>query len=441
MRILWIDNDGGNGSLAYLMRCIEDGHQVRWYFSKPRDTKAQPLGKGLVQIVPDWREWARWADVICLGDNTKHIKEVGYWRDRGTPVVGACLETAQWEMDRTLGQQIFNRCGIETADYKSFTDYDRAIAYVKKEMRRFVSKPLGDEEDKSLSYCSKDAADMVYMLERWKKAKRHKAGFILQEFVAGCEMAVGGFFGPGGFQEGWCENWEFKKLFPGDRGPATGEQGTILRFVKDSKLADLVLKPVEDELARCRYVGHVDVNCIIDEDGKPWPLEFTTRPGWPTWNIQQALNDGDHAEWLGALSDGLDAKPFSLNKVAAGVQMAIPDYPYSQNTKKEVVGMPLHGLTEKNRASVWPCEMMLGEAPVEQDGKISPAPILCTTGDYVLTATGTGEDVRQARSGAYKVLDQLSMPASPFWRTDIGQRLKKQLPEIQRHGYAKGMTF
>lgn len=441
MRILAISADGGNGMLGWLMKCRDQGHEIRWYMSKPVDYRAQPIGKGLIEVVNDWASWARWADIIIQDDNTKHVHALEFWRQKGARVIGACKEAAAWELDRTLGQQVFKRAGIRTADYKSFQEYDGAITYVKREMRRFVSKPLGDEADKSLSYCAASPEDMIYMLQRWKKAKRHKAGFILQEFVGGCEMAVGGFFGPHGFNKGWCENWEFKKLFNGEKGPATGEMGTVLRFVEKSKLADKVLKPLEAELHRVGYVGHVDVNCIIDDNGEPWPLEFTTRPGWPTWLIQQALIDGDHAEWLADLADGRDSRPFRLNEIAVGVVMALPDFPYSHVTRKDVTGIPIYGLKPSVMKSVYPCEMMMGSAPAQVDGRIVEAPILCTAGDYVLVATGTGQSVRQARSGAYRTLDRLSAPASPFYRTDIGTRLSKQLPEIQRRGYATGMTF
>lgn len=440
MRILWIDSDMGCGGLDPLMRMKADGHDVRWFGRKPLDWRAQPIGKGLVDVVTHWEDHVRWADLIIQGDNTYYVTQLDHWRARGYPIVGASAAAAQWELDRTYGQQVFRKAGIKTAPYKEFMQYDPALAYVKKEMRRFVSKPLGDEEDKSLSYCAKDAADMVYMLERWKKARRHKAGFILQEFVAGTEMAVGAFFGPGGFGA-VCENWEFKKLFPGDRGPATGEQGTVLRFVKKSHLADLVLYPLEDALHAIGYVGYVDVNCIIDDAGDPWPLEFTMRFGWPTFPIQQALLQGDHAEWLYELARGRTIDPWELDTIAVGVVMALPDFPYSKITRKDVTGIPVHGLTPRIMRDVHPSEMMMGEAPVEVDGKIVTSPILCSAGDYLLTVTGTGDTIRKARGHAYAVLDKISVPASPFYRNDIGQRLKKQLPEIQAQGYAAGIEF
>jgi len=436
MRILIIDK--GGYAVDWALRCMEDGHKVKVYIRQTDKTRW--IGRGLVDLVSDYREWKRWADLVFLPDNTLYVDDMEAWRREGIPVVGCNVECAKWELERGTGQAIFRKAGIEVPSSKVFTDYDAAIRHVKREMKRFVSKPDGDA-DKALSYCSKNPADMVFMLERWKKTNKLKRAFILQEFIPGTEMAVGGWFGPGGFNEGWCENWEFKKLMNDDLGVATGEQGTVLRVVRKSKLADKVLKPVEAALEKAGYVGYIDVNCIIDEHGTPLPLEFTCRPGWPLFNIQQALHQGDHAEWLMNLAEGRDSHNFLLDTIAVGVVLSIPDYPYSQFTRKEVTGIPIYGLQPSIMSQISPCEMMMGEAPIEMDGSVSTAPIWVTAGDYVLVTHGTGETVLQAKNAAYRVMKRLSLPNSPMYRTDIGDRLKKQLPVLQAQGYALGMEW
>ena len=193
MRLLCIDH--GGFMLDFVMRCIDDGHKVKWFIRRTEKTK--DIGKGLAEFVDRWQDWMRWADLVVLPDNTKYLHEIDAWRkNHGTLVVGATVEAATWELDRNEGQRVFKKAGIPVPSYKEFNNYDQAIAYVKKEGKRFVSKPCGDEPDKSLSYVAKSPADMVYMLERWKKAKKHKGAFIMQDFIGGTEMAVGAWFGP-----------------------------------------------------------------------------------------------------------------------------------------------------------------------------------------------------------------------------------------------------
>jgi phosphoribosylamine---glycine ligase len=436
MRLLIVD-PMGNG-LDFAMRAQRDGHDVRLAIRITEKTKN--IGKGLVTLVDDFRKWVRWADLVFMTDNTFYTYELDKYRAEGVKIVGASIEAAQWELDRTIGMGIFKKYGIAIPPYREFTDYDTAIAYVKREDRRFVSKPSGDA-DKALSYCSKSPVDMIYMLQRWKKLSKLKTPFILQEFKPGIEMAVGGWFGRGDFNAGWCENFEFKKLMNDDMGVATGEQGTILRFVRSSKLANKVLKPLTEALTKLGYVGYVDVNCIIDDTGVPWPLEFTMRPGWPTFNIQQAVHDGDSVQWLHDLWHGKDARNWVMNGVAAGVVVSIPDYPYSHLTRKEVTGVPLYGLEETSWQHVHPCEMMMEIAPDQIKGQFIERPMMCSAGDYVMVMSGTGHDVKTATDLTYRRLKTLNMPNSPMYRTDIGRRLKKQLPQLQAMGYATGMEF
>lgn len=438
MKILCIDTYG-ESVLDWLLRCQDDGHDVIW--ALPLTPRTEHIGRGLVKIVRDWREWMRWADLVFMTDNTKYLAEIDEWRKRGIRIVGPSQEAAMWELDRDKGMRVLEKAGIDTPPSKEFSDYDAAIAYVKKEGRRFVSKPNGVEGDKSLSYCAKDAADLIYMLQRWKKAGKLKGSFILQEFIPGIEMGVGAWFGPGGFNQGWEENWEHKPLMNDDKGPNTGEQGTVMRFVRKSKLADIVLKPLAGALEKIGYIGCVDVNCIIDERGKPWPLEFTMRPGWPAFNIQQSLQTGDSADWLAALFDGRDDRCFKLDTISVGVVLSVPDYPYSKKPIAEVTGIPIYGVKDSIRQNIHPCMVKQGVAPVMVGGKVIEGPTWVTAGDYVLVTTGAGPTVREAKDAAYKVLKQISLPASPMWRTDIGHKLKRQLPLLQAHGYATGMQY
>ena len=443
-RFLCIDPAGAGLDICW--RAKRAGHEARLFMR--RNPKTEFIGKGMVDVrFSDTHSlWynMEWADLIFLADNTRWLEEIDRFRDQHPEkhIVGPSKAAADWELDRNVGMKVFRRHGVEVAPCREFDDYDEAIRYVLKRDCRLVSKPSGDA-DKALSYCAKSPADMVYMLQRWKNnGKLKKAPFILQDFVDGIEMAVGGWFGPHGFSEGWCENFEFKKLCNGDLGVATGEQGTVLAYTKRSKLSDIVLAPIVPALKRLGYIGYIDVNCIVDETGKPWPLEFTMRPGWPTFNIQQHLHQkmDDPIEWLVDLARGEDASQFTFDKPAVGVVLSIPDYPYSHITRKEVVGVPVYGITEGDWHWLSPCEMGFFPYPDQKNPSASvvgPA----TAGDYVCVVHGHGDTVQEARQKVYRRLKTLLVPNSPMYRTDIGLRLGKQLGDLQKHGYALQFRF
>jgi phosphoribosylamine--glycine ligase len=435
-KLLILDPNGNALDLA--VRAKQHGHDVRHFIKD--SPKCKWIGDGLVQVVRDYEPFLKWADLIFLADNVKYDapKFDSYRPFLKAHIVGGTREMAQWELDRSIGMDVLKKHGIKVPVSQEFNSYDKAIAFVRANPVRWVSKPSGDA-DKALSYCSNTPADMIYMLERWKK-KGQQRDFILQEFIPGCEMAVGGWYGPSGWATAWCENFEFKKLMDGDMGVATGEQGTVLRYVSRSRLAKMVLEPLTETLEDAGYCGYIDVNCIIDDEGNPWPLEFTMRPGWPTWNIQQELHPGDPVQWLVKLAQG-QTPPVTEDLIAIGVVLSIPDYPYSHLTRKEVCGCPVYGLTTALLSHTHFCEVMLCECPADKEGSIVKTRMPSTAGDYVLVMSAAGETVYQAKQTAYRRLKRLTLPNSPMYRTDIGDRLSKQLPKMQRHGFAMGMEF
>jgi phosphoribosylamine--glycine ligase len=446
MKVLAIDC--GSNFLDFLMRCQNYGHQVKWFDRKRKDGTPRLAGKGIIEKIDDLEElrkkWLGWADLIVVADNIYLMEFLDPYRKLGYPIFGPSPEAAKMELDRLHGQKCMKDAGIPILESKTFHDYGSAIKFVEKNPEMLVSKPSGDA-NKALSYVAHDSADLCYMLERWGQrpdlvTAAKEEGFLIQEKVKGIEMAVGGWFGPGGWSKNIWENWEYKKLMAMDLGPATGEMGTLGRYVSKSKLADKVLFPITDYLKEIGYVGYVDNNCMIDEKGQPWPMEWTMRPGWPNFHNQICVHQGDPARWMLDLIDGKDTLEVS-KEVTISLVMAIPDFPYSKLTNKEVSGIPVYGATDFDHIH-W-SEIMIGkDVPVFIDGKVVRMAHPVTAGDYVLVCTGTGSTITGARKSAYTAIKKVRMPASPFYRPDIGKgRMVPQLPQLHALGYATGLEF
>ncbi len=429
MRVLLVEPHP-DGLLDIAMRAKAASHTV-FYYCHDYDQWKHPVGRGLVERVPDWRSVARNVDMIVLGAGDYCMHQFDALRQQtGVPIIGGGVESASWEGDRLKGMSMFKKAGIPTPPVREFTDYAAAIKYVEQTGQAYACKPCWDGADKSLSYVGKSPEDMIYMLDRWRRKGPPKGTFVMQTKVSGVEVGVGAWHGRDGFAGGWEENFECKKLFPGDLGPTTGEMGTVMRYVQRSKLADKVLRPLEGLLDRLGYVGNIDVNCIIDEDGTPWPLEFTMRCGWPSTNIEMELFDVDPVEfWYGLACGSAPRKHHRMNEVAIGVVLAIPDFPYSHATAKETVGIPIYGMTPSVEEHWHPAQMQIVDKQLQ------------TAGDYVGIMVGLGGTVREAQRRAYARLKKIELPSSPFYRTDIGERLRKQLPELQAHGYAAGLDY
>ena len=447
MKILCIDT-GSNG-LDFLMRCQDAGHDVLWFTRKRQDHEDQLAGKGIVPKLLDYdllrTRYIGWADLIWLPDNTHYIDLLEPFRKLGYPIIGPNPITADLELNRARGQEAMQGAGLNTIPSKTFDDYDAAAKFVEKHPTYLVSKPSGDA-DKALSYVADDAASLVYMMSRWKKNDKYRSdarkhGFILQEKIKGCEMAVGGWFGPHGWNKFFYENFEYKKLMAGDLGPNTGEMGTLSMYVRDSKLAEIALKPMTKLLKKLEYVGFCDISGMIDEKGDFWPFEFTMRPGWPTFYNQTATHEGDPAQWMLDLLNGADTLQVKENVCCVSVVIAVPDFPYSKATKKLVTGIPIYNATDRDHVHL--CEVMLeDDVPVQLGDKIMHMPNYVTCGDYIAVVTGCGDTITGARRSAYAAVKKIKMPADPFWRPDIGSgRINHQLEKIQKLGFAKHFSI
>ena len=436
--------DGGGFCLDLAMRAQLAGWDVRWWdHLEPR-----LCGAGMVEKIKDfntiWTKWMDWADLIYLPYNDLYLEQLEPYRLKGYPILAPSPEAASWETNRIVGQQVMAKAGLKTIPTKHFTDHEAAIAFVKKNPTYLVSKPSGDvSNDKAMSYVASDPADLVYMLAKWKKNPKYvreakSSGFILQEKKHGIEMAVGGWFGPGGWSKWFYENWEYKKLMNGDLGVATGEMGTLSRMVRKSKLAEQVLLPMTKQLEKIGYVGYIDNNCMIDKEA-PWPMEFTMRDGWPTrHNIMRHVKNDDPIQWMLDLVNGKDTMECIDGEVCVSVQIALPDFPYSHVTNKNLCGFPIRGADDLDHIHLM--HAMMGVTPTMVGDKVIDMPGLVTCGDEPVCVTGTGETISAARRSCYAAVNKVKIPNSAFHRTDIGAgRMVKQLPELHRLGYAKGL--
>jgi len=448
VRILCLDI--GSNALDFLMRCQDAGHDCLWYDQPRKDGSRRLAGKGIVPKLTDYdllrSRYLAWADLIWLPDNAYYTEMLEPYRKQGYPIFGPSPAAAELELDRAKGQAAMKAAGLKTIPSVEFDDYDAAAKFVEKHPDYLVSKPSGDC-DKALSYVADDAASLIHMLtDRWKKNPKYRSdakqhGFILQQKVRGVEMAVGGLFGPHGWSQWWYENMEYKKLMAGDLGPNTGEMGTLSMYTRESKLADIALKPMTKQLKALEYVGFIDISGMIDYRGEFYPFEFTMRPFWPGFHNHIASTEGDPAQWMVDLLNGQDTLQAKENVCCVSVVLAIPDFPYSHLTNKEVSGIPVYGCGDREHVHL--SEIMLAEdVPVQVDGAVVRMPCYVTAGDYVAVVCGTGETITGARKSAYAAVKKVRMPNNPFYRTDIGVgRLIKGLPAIQKHGFAKHFRF
>jgi phosphoribosylamine--glycine ligase len=250
--------------------------------------------------------------------------------------------------------------------------------------------------------------------------------FQLQRRVAGVEVAVGAFFNNHQFVEPINVNFEHKKLFPGNLGPSTGEMGTAMFWSEPNRLFNQTLKKMERDLARERYVGYVDLNCIVNANGI-YPLEFTARFGYPTIFIQQEGMTTPIGEFLHGLAAGTLDKFKAKSGFQVGVRVIVPPYPFDDDQTFQEMSKNAVIFFKKGA----PQEVHIEDAKLV-DGQW----LVAGTAGVVLTVVGLGSTMKQAQQQAYSRLRNILIP-NMYYRDDIGDRWAEDSDRLHNWGYLR----
>jgi phosphoribosylamine---glycine ligase len=435
-----MDIEAGGTGINLALRAQACDHSVRYWMPLTKGGKSKPYGDGMLEKVDDWQPSMDWADLVVLTGNNKYSGPLSEYFGKGYPIFGANLKGAELELDRGKGQEVLQRYGIKTIPYEVVASPEEGIALIKETGKAYAMKPWGGTEDCALTYVSSAPDDGIFTLDKWKREGLFKGQLMMQEKIDGIEMGISGFFGPGGWSAALEESFEHKKFLNDDLGANTGEMGTVIRHVTHSKLFDCVLEPITDYLHSINYVGDCSINCMIDKKGKVWPMEFTMRLGWPDFNIRQEVIQGDCVQWMKDLIDGKDTLKVSKH-IAVGVVMAHGDFPHEHDQPDQWADFPIYGISDENFSHLHFQQVKKGKGFLWAGDKLARPSMTLTAGTYVMVVSGSGRTVAAAQKAAYDVAWGLKWPSNIVMRTDIGKRLEEQLPELQKHGFAEGMTY
>ena len=419
MRILGV---GHFNDLASMYRgFVARGHEVRVFVENPA---YQCVYRGLLHITSDWRQDLQWIreageDGLIIFECADKGREQDELRKRGFRVVGGSQMGDKLEANREYGQQTLRCIGLQTASNYSFSSYLDAICFLTCERGRYVLKFNGVNHPRTRNYIGQvdDSSDMLALLKKYDKTRNEdeKPDFVLMKYVQGIEVGVGAYFNGREFLDSVCIDFEHKRFFPGDLGELTGEMGTIVSYRGARKLFTAALAPLAGKLAESGYCGYINVNLMANDEGL-WPLEFTSRFGYPGYAICEAL----HVEPWEVIFQRMLARESlvmpTLDGFAAGVVLTVPPFPYTQGYEDLSKGEPvsfLPGLTPEDKTAIHFAEVELDDS------------LLVTSGasGYIGVATGKGDTIKAATDEAYRLSSHVVIPNLRY-RLDIGHRVR-----------------
>jgi phosphoribosylamine---glycine ligase len=424
-KFLFVSLDGLIADIAW--QVVKEGHEVKLFIEAQSERE---IGDGFVPKTDDWVPEVPWADVIVFDDVLGQGAKAHQLRQTGKLVVGGSPYTDQLEDDRAFGQQELKRAGVSIIPQENFHSFDDAIAFVRTNPNRYVIKPSGEAQNlKQLLFVGEDedGKDVIQVLEDYQRAwaDRVKA-FQLQRRIVGVEVAAGAFFNGKEFVLPVNVNFEHKKLYPGDIGPSTGEMGTAMFWSEPTRLFNATLKKMESRLREERYVGYIDVNCMVNSNGI-YPLEFTSRFGYPTISIQQEGMLTPIGEFFYRLAEGSITTFKARSGFQVGVRIMVPPFPY---TDPETFAK-----TSKDAVIIFKKPTHEG-VHIEDVKQINNEWVVTGTSGVVLIVVGTGTTMKAAQKQAYNRIENIIIP-NMYYRMDIGDRWFEDFDRLHTWGYLR----
>jgi len=425
-KFLFVSWESLSGDLAWQIK--KEGHEVKVYIKDPNN---RDVYDGFLEKIESWEDQVDWADVIVF-DDVGFGKWADELRKKGKLVVGGSAYTDNLEDNREFGQMEMSKVGMSILPHWDFSDLATAIKFIRENPNRYVFKPnytVGTGEDMhDLLFLGEedDGKDILDILESDKKFLESKIkSFQLQKFASGVEIAVGAFFNGEDFIYPINVNFEHKRLFPGEIGPFTGEMGTAMYWSQPNAVFNETLLKMKDQLKESGYVGYIDINCIANARGI-FPLEFSSRFGYPTINIQMEGILTPMGEFLYRLANKEKFELKTKKGFQVGVVVALTPY-ISESVQESSNYRDLSILFRRPNPNLE--GIHLGDVKLV-DNQLRVA----GSSGYILIVTGSGQTVEETRKQTYSRVKNIRLQ-NMFYRVDIGTRWYQESDKLQIWGY------
>lgn len=344
---------------------------------------------------------------------------VDAFRAAGLKIFGPTQAAAQLESSKEYAKDFMQRHRIPTAAYGSFTDAEKAKAYIREQGAPIVVKADGLAAGKGVivAMTEQEALDAVDDMLGGGMFGSAGARVVIEEFLTGEEasfivMCDGKHVLP------MATSQDHKRLKDGDQGPNTGGMGAyspapIVSPTLHNRIMREVINPTLQGMAKegIPYTGFLYAGLMIDDGPdatRPIKvLEYNCRLGDPeTQPIMMRIKNDLTETFEMAFAGKLDEATIDWDRrTAIGVVMASANYPESPR-----LGDVIHTLPADDEKC-----MVFHAGTQLEDGKLK------TSGGRVLCVTALGDSIRRAQETAYATISQIHFDGKQF-RSDIGWR-------------------
>jgi len=328
---------------------------------------------------------------------------------------GPSRNAAQLEGSKDFSKEFLVRYDIPTAAYETFTDADKAIAFVRAQGAPIVIKADGLAAGKGVvvAHNVEQAVTAVEDMLSGNAFGEAGAKVVVEEFLSG-EEASFICLCDGKTAIPFASSQDHKARDDGDQGPNTGGMGAyspapVVTAEIHAKVMAQVIEPTMAGMAADDepYVGFLYAGLMISADGQPRVIEFNCRFGDPEAQpVMMRLQSDLLSVCQAALAGDLANIELEFDeRTALGVVMAAGGYPAAYNKGDVISGL----------------DQDLADTKVFHAGSKLDGDDVVTNGGRVLCVVGLGDSVASAQARAYQRLQTISW-RDCYFRRDIGHR-------------------
>ncbi|RUM93830.1 MAG: phosphoribosylamine--glycine ligase [Thiothrix sp.] len=334
----------------------------------------------------------------------------------GLACFGPNKAAAQLEGSKTFTKEFLDRQKIPTAAYRSFTQAEPAIDYIREQGAPIAIKADGLAAGKGVILAQTEDEAIEAVKDMLADNAFGEAGHrvVVEEFLTGEEasfiaMVDGEHILP------MATSQDHKARDNGDKGPNTGGMGAYSPApVVSAEIHDRIMREVMEPTVKGMadeghpITGFLYAGLMIATDGTPKVLEYNVRFGDPeTQPIMMRLKSDLIELVQAALAGRLNEVESEWDERASlGVVLAAGGYPGHYKKGPVISGLPEN---ESSDSKVFHAGTRLSNKEV------------VTSGGRVLCAVGLGDTVADAQQRAYEVAKDIHWDGI-FYRTDIGYR-------------------
>jgi phosphoribosylamine---glycine ligase len=352
---------------------------------------------------------------------------VDQFRAKGLKIFGPTKAAARLESSKDYAKAFMAKHKIPTAKYQSFSDPEKAHAYIEAQDAPIVVKADGLAAGKGVVVAQTKEEAHAAVDDMLKDNRFGAAGalVVIEEFLSG-EEASFIVMVDGRHALALASSQDHKRLKDEDQGPNTGGMGAYspapcVTPSIHAKVLREIIQPTIAGLAKegIQYTGFLYAGIMIDAKGKARTLEFNCRLGDPETQPIMARMKSDFVTLLEkAIAGKLENVEIEWDRrTALSVVMAAGGYPEAPQSGDVISGLGSKGAAMKVEGKNGePIDTLVFHAGTELKDDV-----VKTSGGRVLAVTGLGDSARMAQQNAYAAVNQIQFNGMQY-RSDIGYR-------------------